>query len=363
MAEKSAAERTEQATPERLRKARAEGQVAQSQEVPSAMILGALIIALALTAGQSYQWFTSQMHDGLLFSIDSSLSSDAFGDVLYARGVQCFAVLLPILLALVAASIAGSLMVAGWAYCPKAIRMDLSRISPIKGMKNLISFRSIVKLLISMAKLAVFIGIAWHYMSERIGVLLELHWSSAAGVLIVAAKLIMGLGIRIIVALTAIASIDFLYQRWNYRRQLKMTRQEVKEEHKEHEVSSETKGRIRSLQMTMSQKRTLQEVPTADVVIANPTHFAVAIRYDAAEMPAPQVVAKGADFLCQKIKEIARANGVPVIEKPELARAIYAAVEPGEVIPQAMFVAVAEILATIYKLKKQAPALSLDTSE
>jgi len=173
----------------------------------------------------------------------------------------------------------------------------------------------------------------------------------------------MGLGIRIIVALTAIASIDFLYQRWNYRRQLKMTRQEVKEEHKEHEVSSETKGRIRSLQMTMSQKRTLQEVPTADVVIANPTHFAVAIRYDAAEMPAPQVVAKGADFLCQKIKEIARANGVPVIEKPELARAIYAAVEPGEVIPQAMFVAVAEILATIYKLKKQAPALSLDTSE
>jgi flagellar biosynthesis protein FlhB len=363
MAEKSAAERTEEATPQRLKKARGEGQIAQSQEVPSAMILGALIIALALTAGQSYQWFASQMRDGLLFSTDRPLSSDVFGDVLYAKGVECFAVLLPILLALVMASVASSLMVAGWAYSPKAIRMDLSRVSPIKGLKNLISLKSIVKLLVSIAKMTVLLALAWHYISSRLGILLELHWSSASGVLFVAAQLIMGLGVRIIVALAAIAAIDFLYQRWNYRRQLKMTRQEVKEEHKEHEVSSEVKGRIRSLQMAMSQKRTLQEVPNADVVIANPTHFAVAIRYDSSEMPAPQVVAKGADFMCQKIKEIARESGVPVIEKPELARAIYAAVEPGEVIPEAMFVAVAEILATIYRLKKQAPALSLDTSK
>jgi len=120
---------------------------------------------------------------------------------------------------------------------------------------------------------------------------------------------------------------------------------------------------MRSLQMAMAQKRTLQDVPTADVVVTNPTHYAVAIRYDAAEMQAPQVVAKGSDFLCEKIKEIARANDVPIVEKPSLARALYAAAEPGEVIPEALFIAVAEILATIYRLKKQAPAMSLDTNK
>jgi len=363
MAEKPASERTEDATPHRIRKARSEGQIAQSQEVPSAMILGALIIVLTITAGQTYQWFASQMRDGLLFSLNASLSTQAFGDVLFARGVQCFAVLVPILAALTVASIASSLVVGGWAYSPKAVRMDLSRISLIKGLKNLISRRSLVKLLISMAKLSVFIGIAWHYIAGRMDMLLGLHWSGAAGVLGAAAELIFGLSVRIIIALTAIAAVDFLYQRWNYKKQLRMTRQEVKEENKEHQVSSETRGRIRSLQFAMAQRRAMQDVPTADVVIVNPTHYAVAIKYDAAEAPAPMVVAKGADFMCEKIKEIARENGVPIIEKPELARSLYAAVEPGDVIPEALFVAVAEILATIYKLKKNSPPTSLDTSK
>jgi flagellar biosynthesis protein FlhB len=363
MAENSASEKSEQATPQRMRKARTEGQIAQSQELPSAMILGALLMALILTAGQTYQWFSAQMRDGLLFSVDQSLSIKIFGDVLYAKGVECFVVLLPFLLTLTAASIAASLLVAGWAYSPKAIRMDLSRISPIKGMKNLLSLKSIVKLLISIAKTAVLLFIAWQYMSGQMGLLLTLHWSSATGTLATASQLIMGLTIRITIALTVIACIDLLYQRWNHKKQLKMTKQEVKEENKQHQGSAETKGRIRSLQMSMAQKRTLQDVPTADVVVTNPTHYAVAIRYDAANMGAPQVVAKGADFMCETIKEIARANDVPIIEKPALARALFAASEPGEVIPEALFVAVAEILATIYRMKKKAPALSLDANK
>ena len=362
MAEKPAAERTEQATPQRLKKARGEGQVAQSQEVPSVMLIVALILVLVLTSGQTYQWFSSQMRDGLLFRLDASLSTEAFGDVLYAKGVQCIVVLLPFLLVMAVAGTLGSIMVGGVAWSPKAIRLDLSRMSPIKGVKNLVSLRSIVKLLISMAKLAVFMTIACQYIGGRMGTLLSLQWSSPAGTLAVIARLVLGLGIRIAAALAVIASIDFLYQRWNHRRQLKMTRQEVKEEHKQHEVSSEVKGRIRSIQMAMAQKRMLQDVPGADIVVTNPTHYAVAIRYEATEMAAPQVVAKGADFMCETIKEIARANGVPIIEKPELARALYAAVEPGEAIPEALFVAVAEILAAIYRLKRKAPPLSLDTS-
>ncbi len=363
MADKPASERTEQATPQRTKKARTEGQIAQSEEVPSAIMIGALILTLVLTAGHMYQWFTSQVRDGLLVTLDAPMSTETFAQVLYAKGVQCFVVLVPFLLTAAAASVIGSLMVGGWAFSPKAIRMDLSRISPLKGLKNMISLRSVVKLLLSLTKMAILLVIAWQYLASQMDTLLSLHWRSAAGTLSVASKMIVGLSVRIAVALAAIASIDFLYQRWNYRRQLRMTRQEVKEEHKEHEVSSETRGRVRSMQMAMAQKRTLQDVPTADVVVVNPTHFAVAIRYDAVEMPAPQVVAKGSDFLCEKIKEIARANGVPIIEKPELARALYAAAEPGEVIPEALFVAVAEILASIYRLKKSAPPLSRDTSE
>ena len=363
MAEKPASERTEQATPQRMKKARTKGQVAQSQEVPSAMMITALIVVLVLTAGQMYQWFTSQMREGLLFRLNGSISADTFGEVLCAKGVQCLVVLLPFLLAMAVASAAGSILVGGAAWSPQAIRLDLSRISPIRGFKNLISLRSIVKLLIAIAKLTVFLAIAWQYLGGRMDMLLSLQWSSPAGTLYTIGQLVLGLGVRIAVALAAIASIDFLYQRWNHRRQLKMTRQEVKEERKEHEVSSETKGRIRSMQMAMAQKRMLQDVPDADVVVTNPTHYAVAIRYEATDMAAPRVVAKGADFMCEKIKEIARANGVPIIEKPELARALYAAAEPGEVIPETLFVAVAEILAAIYRLKKKAPPLSLDSSE
>jgi len=363
MAEKPASERTEQATPQRMKKARTEGQVAQSQEVPSVLMIGALILVLVLASGHMHWWFTSQMREGLLFRLNSSISPETFGEILYARGVQCLVVLLPFLLAMAVASGVGSIVVGGAAWSPKAIRLDLSRISPIKGFKNLISLRSIVKLLISISKLTVFLAIAWQYIGARMDILLSLQWTSATGVLYTISRLVLGLGVRIAVALAGIASVDFLYQRWNHRRQLKMTRHEVKEERKEHEVSSETKGRIRSIQMAMAQKQMLQEVPGADIVVTNPTHYAVALRYEATEMAAPQVVAKGADFMCETIKEIARANGVPIIEKPELARALYASVEPGEAIPEALFVAVAEVLAAIYRLKKKAPPLSLDTSE
>ena len=362
MPEKPASERTEKATPQRLRKARAEGQTAQSQEVPSAIMIAALLVVLAVTSGGLYRWFTSQMRGGLLFQVTGPMETETFAELLGAKCAQGFVVLLPFLLTAAVVSVLGSVLVGGLAFAPKAIRLDLSRISPIKGFKNLVSLRSVVKLLIAIAKLTVFIAIAWHYLGGRMGMLLSLQWSSPVGILCTIGRLVLGLGIRIGAALAAIAGVDFLYQRWNHRRQLRMTRQEVKEERKQHEVSPEVKGRVHAVQLAMARKRMLQDVPGADVVVSNPTHYAVALRYDAKEAAAPMVVAKGADFLCEKIKEIARANGVPVIEKPELARALYAAAEPGEIIPETLFVAVAEILAMIYRLRKRAPALSLDTS-
>ncbi len=353
MADNGASDKTEKATPERLKKARAEGQVAQSQEVSSAMIIGSLLILLALMSGQLYQWFVTQLSDGLSLNVAGSMDNEAFVKLLHSSSVACLTILAPFLFVAAGMSVLSSLVASGWAFAPKAIKVKLSRISPIKGLKNLFTLKSVVKLLVSLAKLAVILVIAWQYISGRMDLLLGLQWSTPAGTLYAVAKFILGLAGRIVMALIAIACADLLYQRWNYKRELRMSQQEVKEERKQHEVAPEVKGRIRAVQMAMARKRMLQDVPTADVVITNPTHFAVALRYDAQTMKSPQVVAKGADFMCRKIKEVAAEHNVPIVERPELARTLYAVAEVGQDIPEVLFIAIAEVLAMIYRLRKE----------
>jgi flagellar biosynthetic protein FlhB len=169
--------------------------------------------------------------------------------------------------------------------------------------------------------------------------------------LAVIAKIIFGLLIRVCIALLVIGIADALYQKWKYTQDLKMTRQEVKQERRDTEGSPELKTRIRRAQVEKSMKRMMEEVPKASVVLVNPTHVAVALSYDAKTMEAPVMVAKGADYLAEKIREIARAYGVPVVRRPELARTIYATVKPGDPIPDTLYVAVAEVLAMIYRLR------------
>jgi flagellar biosynthesis protein FlhB len=182
---------------------------------------------------------------------------------------------------------------------------------------------------------------------------LTLRFAEPAGAIAAIASFLLGLMVRIAVALAVIAIADTLYQRWKYRRDLRMTRQEVKEEVREHELSPQLRGRIKSMQMAMARKRMMQEVPKADVVVTNPTHVAVALRYDAGQMDAPVVIAKGADLLAGRIRDLARTHDVPVVERPQLARTLYATVQVGEAIPEALFVSVAEILAMIYRLRKR----------
>lgn len=348
-----ASERSEKPTPERLRKAREEGQVAQSQEVPSALTMAVLLVTLVLAASWLCEWFVGQMHSGLSFQLTGELDSAALDSLMGTAGTACLTVLAPFMIVMAAAGAAGSALLGGLSLSPKAIKLDWSKISPTKGAKSLISLKSVVKMLMDMTKLAVLLGVAWHYLEDRIDVILALQFASPAELLGATARLISGLGGRVIVALLVIAGIDMLYQKWSYTRQLMMTRQEIKEERKNYEQAPEIKGRMRAMQMAMARKRMLHDVPTADVVVANPTHFAVALKYEAGTMAAPQMVAKGADFLAEKIKEIARQHNVPVVEKPALARALYAAGEPGRPIPEGLFVAVAEVLAMIYRLRRR----------
>jgi flagellar biosynthesis protein FlhB len=352
MAEKPASDRTEKATPERLRKARQKGQITQSQEIPSAFMIASLLVALVMTSGGMYEWFTTQVRQGLSLRATGSMGRDGLFEVFHSAGVDFLTVMTPFLLVAFGASVLSGVMVGGWVVAPKAIRLDFSKISPVKGMKNLISLRSIVKLLISMIKLATFLLIAWRYLSAQSDTLFSLQWATPEGLLGGIGTLVVGLGSRMAAALMVIAGADLLYQKWSYKRQLRMTRQEVKEERKQHEVSPEVKGRIRQVQAAMAQRQMLQDVPNADVIVTNPTHYAVAIQYDSETMEAPTMVAKGADFLCEKIKDIAAASDVPIVRKPTLARALYASVEPGQPVPETLFIAVAEILAMVYKLRK-----------
>jgi flagellar biosynthetic protein FlhB len=352
MPDQPASERSEEATPHRLQKARQEGRLAQSQDVPTALVLFALLLVLTLTGPGILEWFIDQVKQGVTFRYEGPIQPDTWVGMMSEKAKAVFLLLAPFLAAGVAVSIFSAAIVSGWAISPKALKLDFGRINPVKGVKNLISFKSLVKLLTSLLKLAVLGTIIWTYLQDKAPYCLSLIYNSPGQTVVALADLMGGLLLRIVIGLTAIALVDLIYQRKRYKKDLRMTKQEVREEMKQYEINPHIKGRIRSIQREMARKRMLADVPSADAVITNPTHFAVAIKYDPGAMDAPIVLAKGADILCQRIKEIAAENDVPIVERPPLARTLYATCEIGQPIPETLFVAVAEILAMIYRMKK-----------
>ncbi|NIA17029.1 MAG: flagellar type III secretion system protein FlhB [Planctomycetes bacterium] len=257
----------------------------------------------------------------------------------------------PILATLFAGSVLSCVVVGGLNFTLRALNLKFDAIDPVKGFKRLFNVKSTVKLGISIAKLIFVSIIVWLYLRSRIDTLAAIRWAWSAQIMVAIAKIILGMLIRICVALLIIAAIDVFFQKWKYTQDLKMTKQEVKQERKDTDGSPEIKSRVRRIQIEMARKRMLQDVPKASIILVNPTHVAVALRYDAGTMEAPVMVAKGADHLAEKIREIARAYGVPVVRKPELARTIYSTVKSGDAIPQTLYAAVAEVLAMIYRLR------------
>jgi len=351
--DKPASERTEAPTPERLRKARQEGRVPQSQEVSPALGIGIFLVVLALMAATVYRWFVTELQSGMSLAAPKAFDTTFATGLLMRKLTGALVTAAPFLVAGAAASVMGSLIAGGWAYAPKAVKFNITRISPMAGLKNLVSFKSFVRLLISLAKLTAIAIILYFYLNDKLDQLLALRWASSGGMVVGIGQLAFGAIARIAIALCVIAGIDLLYQRWNYKREMRMTRQELKEERKQYELSPEVRSRIRAVQIEMARKRMLEAVPQADVVLANPTHVATALRYDSSRMEAPCVVAKGADLLAEKIKEIARTHGVPIVHRPELARSIYYGVDVGQPVPEVLFVAVAEVLAMIFRLRKR----------
>ena len=354
MADQPAAEKTEQPTPRRLEKATEEGKVPQSQELAGAATLLSLLLSLAVLAPSLLRWFERKIEWGLAADPVTAFSDvPAFLHVVHQNTIDLIVVLLPIFAVLSVAGILASVAVGGLTFTPAALRLRWNEINPAYTIGNLISKRSAVHLLASILKLFFVSLIVWLYLSDKLPALAALRWAWSAEIVAAIAKIVFGLGLRVGLAIAVIGLADALYQKWQHTQDLKMTRQEVKQERKDTEGSPEIKTRIRRIQVELSMRRLKQQVPKANVILVNPTHVAVALRYDAKTMDAPMLLAKGADLMAERIVKIGRSYGIPIVQRPPVARAIYASVKPGQAIPEALYMAVAEVLAMLYRLRQK----------
>ena len=349
--EDNSQEKTEQPTPKRLKEARDKGQIARSRELNTmAMMLvsaGALLLLGPNLVGQ----LGELMSDGLRIERAQAFDLAALMEVPAEMVGRALELLMPLFLFLVVVAILAPLALGGWAFSPQSIAPKLERISPLKGIKRVFSSRGLMEMIKALAKFAlvasVAVGLLWNLADDFLGLGQEplrqgmAHMGSLLGwsFLLLSATTIL------------IAAIDVPFQLWYHHKQLRMTRQEIKDEMKETEGRPEVKGKIRNLQREIAQRRMMAEVPKADVVITNPTHFAVALRYDQDRMRAPRVVAKGRDLIAQQIRTIALDSGVYILSAPPLARALYHTTEIDQEVPSELYLAVAQVLAYVYQLR------------
>lgn len=343
--------KTEKPTARRLEKAEEKGQVVQSQELLSAVTLAVLVGVTALAGPWFTTWCKNQITQGLSCDTSVVADSDVFVAFINDRIVDSILVMSPFLLALMIAGIAGSVFVSGLRFSLQAAAFKWDQLNPASGLKNLFSPESLVRLGFSIVKLLIIGIIVWFYLEDKIPVMTRLQWTDPAQMLPSMGGLILGAVLRITVGLLIVGFADFFYQKWRYIEKLKMSKQEIKDEHRDTDGAPEIKSKIRRKQIEAAMRRMLQDVPKANVVLVNPTHVAVALHY-APGMPAPVVLAKGGDHMCEKIKEIARAHGVPIIRRPALARDLFTTVKLGHPIPEKLFTAVAEVLALLHRLRR-----------
>jgi len=354
MAEQEGQEKTEVPTEKKRRESREEGQVAFSKELSSAALLAGIVLTLVATSPiilDAMRQLMSQIFRDLAQSEELSIDS------IFTLSGEIFYIILPAFAPFVAViifvGIFASVLQVGVLITFKAISPKFNKISPLTGLKRLFSSQSLADFLKSMAKLIIVGFVGYLTYIEKITELNGLSVSTPESILIYNFTVVAEVAGKIVLALVAIAIFDYFYQRWHHEQQLMMTKQEVKDETKQTEGDPQLKARIRQIQREMSNARMMQEVPKADAVIVNPTHFSVAILYDRDVMSAPEVIAKGADHLALRMRTVARENNVPILERPELARDLYANVEIGDDIPERFYKAIAEILAFVYRLRKR----------
>jgi flagellar biosynthesis protein FlhB len=345
------AERTESATPKRLEDARRRGQIPRSRDLTTAAVMMTAGAGLYFMGGQMSGSLHGIMQRGLTLTREQSMDPTQMVPVLSRAAADALLACVPIFGLIVVAAILAPLALGGWSFSSESLMPKFSRLNPLDGFKRMFSMQSVVELLKALAKFAAVGVIAVIVLRNDTSELLSLGREPTAAAIGHAVRLCGQALIWLSAGLLLIAGVDVPYQLWTYAKQLKMTREEVRQEMKESEGSPEIKGRIRQVQQQLARQRMMQDVPKADVIVTNPTHFAVALKYDENRMRAPIVLAKGADVIAARIREIAGEHQVPIFEAPPLARVLYRNVDIGQEIPSNVYVAVAQVLTYVFQLK------------
>lgn len=351
MAEESDLEKTEPASPRRLEKAREEGQIARSRELNTFLILAVGVGTLWFSAGFLYRQLMLLFQHSMSFEADMVADPTAIVTRIVSLGQRVLMGLSPLLLMVFITALIAPVLLGGLVFSSKALEPKFERLNPLKGIKRLFAWQTLVELIKTLAK-AGLIGliavlVLWHYRDA----MLSLSYINVQAALVQGMQLMVLCCALIVAGLLIIVLIDVPWQLFSYFKKLRMSRQEVKDEHKESEGDPHVKGRIRSQQRAMAQRRMMSAVPSADVVVTNPSHFSVALRYAEGASEAPIVVAKGRGLIALQIIERAQQHHVPILEAPPLARILYHHVELEQEIPPILYASVAQVLAWVYQLK------------
>lgn len=347
-------EKTEEPTAKKLGDARKKGQVAKSQDLTAAVSLLVFFVILKVYIGslgndllevfhETYRHLSDYTNDEFTLQLICSLLGELIKQIMMIAA--------PFFIVTFLVSVITLLIQVRWKVSTEPMKPDLKKFNPISGMKRLFSKDKLVMLLMSIAKLTVMFYVVYSYLKDQWNLVLDMYEYNLMQALGLIGDIIINIGLRISICFFIIAVADLFYQKWKFHQDMKMTKQEVKDEYKQSEGDPKVKGQQRQRMRQASQRRMMQELPKADVVITNPTHLAVAIQYDKEKYDAPIVIAKGADYLAQRIKDVARENDIEIVENKPLARMLYHNVELGQQIPPELYQMVAEVLAYVYGLK------------
>jgi flagellar biosynthetic protein FlhB len=341
-------ERTEPATPRRRQEARNKGQVAKSQDLPAAIVLLAAIVTIDALGGSIWNSLLSLMQGTL--DVPAIPSAGELAPLSLAVFIVGGKAILPFLAVVLAASLAAVYWQVGFLFTWRPVTPSLAKLNPLQGFKRMFSARTAVSALVNVGKVTLLSALAYWTLAAGVKQIIFSLNMDYMRLYAMAAALLIRLALRLAAAMVILALLDYWYQRYRHEKDLRMSKEEIKEELKRMEGDPLMKRRRREVQMRLALQRVQREVPKADVIVTNPTHYAIALRYDPKSMAAPRVVAKGVDWMALRIRQIAAAAGVPIVERRELARMMYDAVEVGQTIPQRFYAAVAEILAYVYEL-------------
>ncbi len=344
-------EKTESASPQKLEKAREEGQVIQSRELSTFVVLMASGSALWIMANGLGQTLTHIMRDGLNFEPGIARDTSHVMAQLSNLFFEAAFALAPFFLLVVFATVITPLLLRGWLFSTKALMPKFNRLNPASGIKRMFSSQGLVELVKALAKVGLLGGVAVWLIWINVESVFSLSMESPLQAIQHMGDLIGKIFLLVSGAMVFVVMIDLPFQIWTHFKKLRMSKEELRREAKESEGDPHLKARVRAQQREMARRRMMSEIPTADVVVTNPTHYAVALKYTEGKMGAPRVVAKGADLVAARIRELAAEHRIPMLEAPPLARALFRHTEIGNEIPATLYAAVAEVLAYVFQLR------------